>query len=157
MSSLLVLDTDVLLHLVTTTPKRGQEKEWNESRKILGLQDWEICIPSLALGEVLVWIPREKRIEASKRIQEMFRVLDFDAEAGQFMGSMVGAALKWPRDNRPRQGVKFDVAIVACAVRHGAAGICVYDGHHKAIATEHRLPLQVGPPIDFLPPQQVMF
>lgn len=151
---LLALDTDVLTYLTTTSPKEGQEGKWQESRRLLAIDDWEICIPAPALGEVLAWIPQEKREETGRRLQSMFRVLTFDGEAAQEMGRLTGPALRWPRDDRPRQGVKFDIQIVACAIRHRATAICVYDGHHSSLADRLSLAIRVGPPSAFLLGQQ---
>lgn len=154
----LVLDTSVVVYLLTPGPPRGQEGPWREAQDLLRIDkdQWELCLPAPALGEVLAGIPLARQDASEEIMSRIFLVLDYDRESAKVAGRIGLAALRGRKDSG-KQAVKIDVEIIACAVRWGAVGICALDGDYKRILAAGKLDLEVGPPSRFTPPQQPLF
>jgi len=119
-------------------------------------QEWKLAMPTPVVGEILSGFPFGNQKRAAEVISQTFKILNLDFEAAEVVGKLALSALKNRGKNTPRQAVKVDVEIVACAIRWNAGGLCFLDGDHQRIVEKSGQDLEVGAPSKFLPKQQKM-
>lgn len=107
------------------------------------LHAFAIAMPTLS--ELLVKIPPGKRAEVADLLAAGFELLEFDRGA-----AVEAAAMFAHRPKGPRQVVKVDMQIVACALRWGVDGFCTYDPDQADRMRRAAPTLKIGPPSVFL-------
>jgi len=154
----LVLDTSVVIYLLSPEPRAGQEEVWRGAQELrrINEDEWRLCLPTPALGEVLAGVPLKKQDKTAEILSRMFEILDYDKESALIAGRIALAGIRG-RKKVGKQAVKIDIEIIACAARWRASGLCALDGDHHRIVELGKLELLVGGPSKFTPPQQPLF
>lgn len=157
MRKLIALDTSVAIDMISPHPIRGQEQRWHDARALAARSDeFEFAISTPAVGEVIAFLPSVRQVQVGEDLESLFRrILVYDFQAALLVGRWHNRSLE-KRKQRPladqggRQCLKVDLEILACAVRYKAHGICFVDGDHADLVTEFALPIEAGPPMQFL-------
>lgn len=159
---LLALDTSVAVHFVLPAPATGQEAEHAAAMRVITelSSQFDFALPAPALGEVLAFMPADKRQVTMDKLTKAFTILALDAEAAVYVGDIARQSLK--ARSAAKQAVKVDIEVVACCLRWGAAGVCSADADFVKIvgvasaAGRAKPAFMVGPPDRFLPKQEPM-
>jgi predicted nucleic acid-binding protein len=106
----LVVDTSVAIYLVTFEPPKGQEDEWRAARDLSRIDpdEWVLCLPAPALGEVLAGVPLKRQDDTAEILCRMFEVLDYDKDAALVAGRIALTGIRG-RSKTSKQAVKIDV------------------------------------------------
>lgn len=144
------LDTSVALHLMLPQPYPGQEQEWEQAHELTRLRKQvEFYLPTATLGELLVAVEEGKRQAVSDHLLDQFPPLTYDPAAA------IEAARLWAALHRtrrrikllpPRECIKTDLIIAACAVCGGMDLLCTTDEAFAAALRSVDPPLRIEPP-----------
>ena len=142
---LAVIDTQILSYANTETP--SAEGEFIQLSldffDYLSHKKYEIIIPSIVIGELLVAIPEDKQKQELSKLSQLYRIVPYDIMCGAKFAELTRNKLIKTRrkdilqSNDPyvtKHLVKADVMIMATAIRYGATVIFSDDRDMKKLA-----------------------
>lgn len=162
MNDLVCVDTQVLIWGIKQESNSGQEQRIDDTLAFLKKLDEDgdkVLVPSVALGEMLVNASEERRGELNAYVVEVFRIVDYDAQAALIFARLYQKYLNDRRsvesNQRPshlqnRHKMKADLMIIATALAHQADIICSDDDGVRKLAQAHLRVMGIPP----APPEQ---
>jgi hypothetical protein len=133
------IDTDVIIHAGLATQKPGKV-DLDKRKRSLALLRWgqarQMVFPTVALSEVLIPIPKDKRSEVIHKLKEAFVIHPFDERAATIASDLWVRHKQLPEVEQynERLVLKADILIIACAVAAGATEFYSHDDKCRKLA-----------------------
>lgn len=144
----IALDTSVLLPLLVVDVETPDSASREALEHLLARKE-PLLVPMPVLAEVLLAVDDSQRPEVVRTFREDKRLLAFD-DLSALQTARLGAPKKTTADAVSRQAMKWDLAIVACCLRHQVDVLCGADDHFaKLLARGHG-------PTEFRTPAELM-
>lgn len=142
----IALDTSVLLPLLVVDVATPDSASRESLERLLARKE-PLLIPMPVLAEALLAVDDSQRPEVVRALRDDKRLLAFD-DLSALQTARLGAPKKTAAEAVGRQAMKWDLAIVACCLRHRVDVLCGTDEHFAKLLARGHGPTQFKTPVE---------